>query len=264
MIQLTWPIRGSYRITQRFAQNLLDYSQFGLKGHDGIDAACAMGTPIIAPADGIIADTYGLEKPNVGGFGNHVRMLIPDDNNPNQFYEFIAGHLLTVLVKPGDEVKRGQVLGLSDNSGWSFGAHLHWGVRKLQKGKTAGYTTKVYLNEVYAILDYDNGFYGYFDPLPLVEKVSDNVYNVDSRYGQPYSATREWLWKIRHEKYAREQAMKRGVPFDQRLINAFVYAFWDIETVMNPAMFAVWRELTKPAYLKLIKTPVEERVDIIK
>lgn len=263
MTQFLFPIKGSYRLTQRFGENLLNYQQFGLKYHDGEDFACTDGTPIVAPADGIIVEARGIDKPNVGGYGNHIRMLIPFDNDPNRFYEFIVAHLLTVTVKPGDKVVRGQVIGLSDNTGFSTNSHAHHGIRVLQKNNVAGYTTKVYLDNVYALIDYDNGVYGYVNPAPFF-KAPQERYAVDDRYGQPYSAVREWLWKVKHEKYARQKALENGVPFDKRLVNAFVYGFHDANFVFDPAMFAVWRELTKPAYLKLIKTPPAERIDIIK
>ena len=90
----------------------------GLKEfHRGIDIATRMGTPIIAPADGIVTST----RKN-GGLGkclviNHGHGMVTR-----------YGHLKEYLVKPGTRVKRGDKIALVGNTGRSTAPHLHYEV----------------------------------------------------------------------------------------------------------------------------------------
>lgn len=244
-----FPIQTPYRISQKFGQNLLGYERFGLKGHDGVDVAVGRGTPIICPADGVVTSTYSQAQPEKGGYGNEVRLLT---QSKEQILDWVFAHLLTVLVQPKQYVEQGEVLGLVDSTGFSTGDHLHFGFRYLQEGKTDNLAiTKIYLDKTYTIVDYNNGYFGYIDPMNVYKDTPDDVHNVDNRYGQSYSPTREWLWKIRHEKYAMKRAVNSGVPYNERLMKGAIYGYWDIETLVDPAMFAVWAVMTKPEFLKI-------------
>ena len=68
----------------------------------------------------------GNDKKATGtaSYGNYVKI---DHGNG---YTTLYAHLATVAVKNGDVVKQGQVIGKMGNSGCSYGAHLHWEVRK--------------------------------------------------------------------------------------------------------------------------------------
>jgi len=83
--------------------------------HAGLDIANRPGTPIHAPAEGLITHATSL-----GGFGLVVRI----DHGYNLITKF--GHLSKVLVKPGQRVKRGQAIALMGNSGRSTGTHVHY------------------------------------------------------------------------------------------------------------------------------------------
>ncbi len=96
-------------------------SQGFSSNHPGIDIAASEGSPIIATADGKVIfvgqDLY---------YGN----LIKIDHNDN--YMTIYGHNKENIVKNGDTIKRGQIIGYVGNTGRSTAPHLHYEVR--QKG----------------------------------------------------------------------------------------------------------------------------------
>jgi murein DD-endopeptidase MepM/ murein hydrolase activator NlpD len=85
--------------------------------HSGLDISAAMGSPIIAPADGVvssIAKTYG--------FG--ILLTVNHGYGLKTRY----GHLSKTLVKQGETVKRGQKIALMGSTGRSTGPHLHYEV----------------------------------------------------------------------------------------------------------------------------------------
>jgi murein DD-endopeptidase MepM/ murein hydrolase activator NlpD len=86
-----------------------------MAAHYGVDMAAPTGTPIHAPADGVvsISDEYYLD----GGF-----TLIDHGQGVSTSYL----HQSRRLVKPGDAVKRGQRIGLIGATGRATGPHLHW------------------------------------------------------------------------------------------------------------------------------------------
>lgn len=92
--------------------------------HRGIDLRAKMRTKILATADGVI-EYAGNHK--ASGYG---RLIILDNNYGFKTY---FGHLNEILVKSGQYVKKGDVIGLSGNSGMSNGPHLHYEVRYTQR-----------------------------------------------------------------------------------------------------------------------------------
>jgi|TARA_B100000029_G_scaffold183244_1_gene180823 murein DD-endopeptidase MepM/ murein hydrolase activator NlpD len=83
--------------------------------HQGQDITVPKGTPIYAPADGIVKRAY-----YVGGFGNHIRI----DHGGG--YSTLFAHLSKFKVKYGQKVKRGDIIGLTGNTGRSTAPHLHY------------------------------------------------------------------------------------------------------------------------------------------
>jgi hypothetical protein len=91
--------------------------------HHGIDLAGRLGIEIHATGDGVVK----VAKANRTGYGNEV--IVDHDFG----YSSIYGHLQDILVKTGDEVKRGQVIGTLGSTGRSTGPHLHYEVRQNNK-----------------------------------------------------------------------------------------------------------------------------------
>lgn len=88
------------------------------KMHEGLDFAAAMGTDVFATGDGkvVTADRKGT-------YGNCI------DIEHGYNYLTRYAHLSEILVKPGEEVKRGQLIGKVGSTGKSTGPHLHYEVR---------------------------------------------------------------------------------------------------------------------------------------
>ena len=99
---------------------------FGKKGkmwssgaHTGVDFAVPSGTDILAVADGKVANA------NWGkAYGTQIVQKIDGQDT-----WVIYAHLSKSLVKPGDEIKKGQHIGESGNTGNSSGPHLHFEAR---------------------------------------------------------------------------------------------------------------------------------------
>ena len=87
--------------------------------HKGLDFTASRGTPVYATGDGR-TELAGFTG---DGYGNHVII------NHGYGYETLYGHMVKVKVRPGQKVKRGQVIGWVGSSGKSTGPHCHYEVR---------------------------------------------------------------------------------------------------------------------------------------
>ena len=85
--------------------------------HQGQDFAVPTGTPIFAPADGIVKRAY-----YIGGFGNHIKL------EHSSGYTTTFSHLSKIFVRHGQKIKRGDVIGETGNTGRSTAPHLHYEV----------------------------------------------------------------------------------------------------------------------------------------
>jgi murein DD-endopeptidase MepM/ murein hydrolase activator NlpD len=85
--------------------------------HKGLDIATRIGTPIVAPADGLVVFA--------GKEGSYGRMIAI---NHGYSMKTRYGHLHKFQVKKGDRVKRGQIIGEVGKSGRCTGPHLHYEV----------------------------------------------------------------------------------------------------------------------------------------
>ena len=86
--------------------------------HEGLDVGASYGTPIYAPADGVV--TFAGNK---AGFGLFVQI------DHGYGIETIYAHSQKILTKNGDNVKRGDLLAKIGSTGSSTGPHLHYEVR---------------------------------------------------------------------------------------------------------------------------------------
>ncbi len=95
--------------------------------HAGIDLAAPVGSPIYAPADGVVvfAGRYDLRR-SVGWwrYGNLV-VLRHDER-----FITLYGHCDEVKVRRGDQVEQGAVIATVGNTGWSTNPHLHYEIRR--------------------------------------------------------------------------------------------------------------------------------------
>jgi murein DD-endopeptidase MepM/ murein hydrolase activator NlpD len=112
------PIRTDVAFTSGFGVRS-DPFHAGAAMHPGIDLAGRYGTPIYATADGTVLRAGW----NSGGYGN----LIEIDHGRGITTRF--GHLSAILIRAGDKITRGQLIGRMGSTGRSTGNHLHYEVR---------------------------------------------------------------------------------------------------------------------------------------
>jgi len=110
----TWPVQG--RISGRFGSGRVYNGQPGA-GHSGMDIAAPTGTPVKAPAAGVV--TFADDLYLTGG-------TILLDHGHGVSSNFL--HLSRMDVKAGDRVAQGEVLGAVGATGRATGPHLHWGM----------------------------------------------------------------------------------------------------------------------------------------
>jgi murein DD-endopeptidase MepM/ murein hydrolase activator NlpD len=109
-----WPLRGY--LSASFGNRIDPFT--GMRDfHPGIDISVPRGTRVTAPADGVVV-FCGTK----GGYGN----IIAIDHGYGTVTRY--GHLDGFNVRPGQRVKRGDVIGFSGNTGRSTAPHLHYEV----------------------------------------------------------------------------------------------------------------------------------------
>jgi murein DD-endopeptidase MepM/ murein hydrolase activator NlpD len=90
----------------------------GLYKHQGVDIALPRGTSIIAPAKGVV--TIAKQSDLQAGYGTYIEI-----DHGNGIITRYA-HLDEIKIKIGQHIKRGDILGVSGNSGGSIAPHLHY------------------------------------------------------------------------------------------------------------------------------------------
>lgn len=123
-MKLIYPLKRDKVMTQKFGANPEFYSQFkiggvSLKGHEGNDLRAEIGTEVLACDAGFVQEAIDQGKV---GYGRYLKVV-------HSWGESIYAHLSEFKVKQGSEVKAGQTIALSGNTGNSSGPHLHFGIR---------------------------------------------------------------------------------------------------------------------------------------
>ncbi len=162
LINLGVPYSGNHPLYQLWGENPQIYGAFKydgvpLKGHNGIDIATPIGTPILATEAGTVTDADFLP----GGYGNWVRVA-------HRWGHSDYAHLNRSIVRPGQAVVKGTVLGESGNSGNSTGPHLHFSIRIDPYMRT-------------------DGWGGFCDPMPFLDQSKLNLV----LYGRDLEAIRD-------------------------------------------------------------------------
>jgi hypothetical protein len=132
------------RITSRYG----DIDKLHPNGHTGIDFGLNEGTPLRSVFDGVVERVVDYGADNIG-----KGVLVKFSDGTTGIY----GHMSRILVKEGDKVAEGQTLGLSGDTGFSSGPHLHFGLK-------------------------ENGHF--IDPTPLADKVAENTGSAWDRFLQ--------------------------------------------------------------------------------
>ncbi len=110
------PVSG-YTVTSPFGMRkhpILGYARM----HNGIDMACAQGTPIYATRAGKVT----VASYQAGGAGNYVSI------NHLDGFASVYMHMTSYVVSAGQTVSQGQLIGYVGSTGLSTGPHLHFGI----------------------------------------------------------------------------------------------------------------------------------------
>jgi len=109
------PITGGYSVAARFGQ-VGSWSRY----HTGFDFSDPVGTPLHAPASGVVTNA-GIGSAS-GWAGNYVAIKYPDGT------QTLMAHMSTVSVNVGQTVSACQVVGAIGMTGRTFGPHVHFEV----------------------------------------------------------------------------------------------------------------------------------------
>lgn len=218
------------RVNQPFGTNYLDfYKDLGYLGHNGIDFKAFNGCPVMSAHAGFVWDCY---KDSTGGIGVEIVTDKKGKGFKTTYY-----HLKDYLVAKGQQVTSKQIIGLADNTGkYTTGDHLHFTLKECIDGNT---------------INYSNGYKGAIDPAPYFPKDFDKSPAYHRYYldiPRNLKAEIDLAWK---NTWVHRQLLKRGksIPLSPEQINALIYGYWSFEDVMNIAMYDLWSQMTKPAFL---------------
>ena len=179
-LKLYDPVKRIF-ITQGFGFDETDpvmlekYKAMGMSAHNGLDMWAEDGSPVLASHDGRVTFA-GYD--GGGGLGVVIRTNEQFEYvGEEAFFKTIYWHLKkdTLLVTGGQQVVRGQQIAQADNTGFSTGSHLHFGLKPIARGEN---------DWTWWNLEQDNGMGGAIDPRPYFVKfqhemkVGDRGYDV--------------------------------------------------------------------------------------
>jgi len=170
-MKIRYPFKGkstTYKITQKFGENPHIYKRFGLRGHSGLDFSTPLGTPIVACDDGICRENR-FDK---NGYGWYVKLI-------HSWGESLYAHFQEKsFLRVNSKVKKGEVIGYADSTGFSTGHHLHFAIRVNPYNR-------------------NDGWLGYTDPLPYLKggAMSPSGDTVSKESYDACMADREKFWK---------------------------------------------------------------------
>ncbi|MCR4325661.1 MAG: peptidoglycan DD-metalloendopeptidase family protein [Patescibacteria group bacterium] len=124
---LRWPLE-KIRVTQYFGNTpFANSGAYNGKGHNGIDLAASIGTPVYAALTGTVIGTDNTDavrssKGQCYSFGKWV--MIRHNNGLSTMYS----HLSQINVSEGQRIGTGELIGYAGDTGYATGPHLHFGV----------------------------------------------------------------------------------------------------------------------------------------
>jgi len=143
-IYISAPFEGRRRITQLWGANPAYYQQFQsggvpLQGHNGLDFGLPNQSRVLATAQGRVVEIGN----DPTGYGRYLKLQ-------HVWGESLYAHLQGFSVEAGQVVRRGLLIGFSNNTGVSTGPHLHFAIR------------------IYPY-NHSDGWGGFSDPLPFLD-----------------------------------------------------------------------------------------------
>ncbi len=159
-----FPLR-SVQVTSCYGKRILKGSE---QWHPGIDFNAPIGTDVLAVDEGTVSKIcVGSAKTDCGGYGYYVRIKHPD-GSISQY-----NHLSQSSVSNGENVKQGQVIAKSGNTGDVTGPHLHFNIYCSEQDLNAGQDYKL------------DPFY-YLPDIPLA-KINQNACRLSPIFNQIYA-----------------------------------------------------------------------------
>lgn len=159
-IYLRLPFNGDYPTTFGFGatSNNEDikkkFAEWGIVGHNGIDYGLPEGTDVAAAADGKV-----IQSGENGDFGISVTIQ-------HSWGQSLYAHLKEAKVSQDQEVKAGDSIGLSGQTGATFGEHLHFAIKPSD-------------------VDTNNGYLGFVDPSAYFGKLEEKPIEQPLQEQQP-------------------------------------------------------------------------------
>jgi len=183
-MKLSYPLKDIF-VTQLWGENPEYYSKnYGVKAHNGIDYRAPHGTPVYATHDGFayyekdISGGEGVvirskEKMEIEGVLTHFKTIYWHFVNSDKEPQYKSPITCRDINSQGQEVKCGDLIGYADNTGYSAGSHLHFGLKPVSEGETLGVLYNPKQN---------NGYAGAVNPMPYMP--SKFKFLKDMQYGQ--------------------------------------------------------------------------------
>lgn len=175
--ELIHPVKPLW-LTQGFGGDKATYGQFGLNGHNGIDVVTAHGQPVYATHDG--QAYYEVDSSQGHGVVIRTNKAYEVPGHGKVYMKTIYWHLCDPKKEPklaspvylysqknkgkGMSVKAGDIIGYADNTGFSTGDHLHFGLKPQAKGEK---------NSAWVNTAQNNGYLGAIDPMPFFKKMEE-------------------------------------------------------------------------------------------
>lgn len=239
-------------VTQPFGANNVDYyKSWGYLGHDGVDYRARTPKECFAVCEAFVM-VSGFDNDGGGMVKLETRPFIVEGQEIK--LQFVYYHLSEVFAKVGSWVKVGEVIAMSGGTGkYTTGPHLHFAMRVFYKQDDGSWW-----------YDGQNGYLGRLNPAPLI--TWDWRLAVDKFYGRKRNWILEYTFRfantpvgvlvtpflserIKAARYVHKRLKAEGrinPILTDRESNAIIYGGWDLDTVLDPAMYSTW--VNKPKY----------------
>lgn len=156
---LSWPLDNIY-ITQSFGRTVAAQRLYVSGSHNGVDFRASIGTKVKSVLDGVVVGTGNTDAyRGCYSFGKWVMVKHPNGLST------IYAHLSVISVSPGVEVRTGDTIGFTGNTGYSTGPHLHLGLYATQGVRIEKHATSRGCKEATMPLA---DIKAYLDPLPYL------------------------------------------------------------------------------------------------
>lgn len=156
------------------------YGERSLGYHRGVDFAVPVGTPVYSPFDGVVIESMYDKRA-----GNYIKIKSLSDNDGVGLL-----HLSEVKVEKGQKVTKGQLVGLTGNTGRSTGPHLHLARYKVDTIQRDGQTT--YKTTPYDFTAFDDSS----EPevtLSDVDELKNLGASINNPFSIKYDPKNDWL-----------------------------------------------------------------------